>query len=64
MPALDSAGGSATGSAGDQLATGLNLEPISERQLRDRLKKICHHPGKPATFIFQLFPELEPRSGD
>jgi len=37
----------------------LNLKPISERQLRDRLKKICHHPGKPATFIFQMFPELE-----
>ena len=44
----------------DQIAAGLNLKPISERQLRDRLKKICHHPRKPATFIFQLFPELEP----
>ena len=43
----------------DQLTGGLNLRPISERQLRDRLKKICHHPGKPATFIFQLFPDLE-----
>jgi len=43
----------------DEIAAGLNLEPISERQLRDRLKKICHHPGKPAAFIFQLFPELE-----
>ena len=48
----------------DQLTGGLNLGPISERQLRDRLKKICHHPRKPATFIFQLFPELELRSGD
>jgi len=46
------------------IAAGLDLKPISERQLRDRLKKICHHPRKPAAFIFQLFPELEPRSGD
>jgi hypothetical protein len=44
----------------EQIAAGLNLQPISKRQLRDRLKRICHHPGKPATFIFQLFPELEP----
>jgi hypothetical protein len=44
----------------DQIAAGLDLKPISERQLRDRLKKICHHPRRPATFIFQLFPELEP----
>ena len=43
----------------DIIAKGMNLRPISERQLRDRLKKICHHPRKPATFIFQLFPELE-----
>lgn len=48
----------------DQIAAGLDLEPISERQLRDRLKKICHRPGKPAGFIFQLFPELEPAAGD
>ena len=48
----------------DQLTGSLNLKPISERQLRDRLKKICHHPRRPATFIFQLFPKLEPRSGD
>ena len=44
----------------DQIAAGLDLKPISERQLRDRLKKICHHPRRPAAFIFQLFPELEP----
>ena len=43
----------------DLIAKDLNLKPISERQLRDRLKKICHHPGKPAAFIFQMFPELE-----
>jgi hypothetical protein len=43
----------------DFIDQDLGLRPISERQLRDRLKKICHHPGKPATFIFQLFPELE-----
>ena len=43
----------------DPIAADLDLEPISERQLRDRLKKICHHPGKPAKFIFQIFPELD-----
>lgn len=31
------------------------LLPISESQLRERLKKIRHTPGKPAAFIFQLF---------
>ena len=34
-----------------------DLKPISESQLRERLKKIRHTPGKPARFIFQLFPE-------
>ena len=43
----------------DLISKDLGLKPISERQLRDRLKKICHHPRKPATFIFQMFPELE-----
>lgn len=43
----------------DLIAKDLNLKPISERQLRDRLKKICHCPRKPAAFIFQMFPELE-----
>ena len=43
----------------DIIAEGLNLTPISERQLRERLKKILHFPGKPAAFIFQLFPELD-----
>ncbi len=43
----------------DVIAQGLDLTPISERQLRERLKKIRHFPGKPAAFIFQLFPELE-----
>ena len=43
----------------DEISKDLDLKPISERQLRDRLKKICHHPRKPATFIFQMFPELE-----
>jgi len=41
----------------DLIAEGLKLKPLSERQLRDRLKKICHSPGKPATFIFQIFPK-------
>lgn len=36
--------------------TDIPKKPISERQLRDRLKKICHQPGKPAVFIFQVFP--------
>jgi hypothetical protein len=43
----------------DLISKELQLPPISERQLRDRLKKICHHPRKPAAFIFQMFPELE-----
>ena len=43
----------------DFIAQGMDLSPISEKQLRDRLKKIRHFPGKPAAFIFQLFPELE-----
>ena len=48
----------------DLIAHDLDLTAISERQLRDRLKKICHHPRKPATFIFQMFAELEQRPGD
>jgi len=43
----------------EYIAESLDLRPISERQLRERLKKIRHFPGKPAAFIFQLFPELE-----
>lgn len=39
------------------IAQGLELKVISESQLRERLKKICHQPGKPAGFIFQIFPE-------
>lgn len=38
------------------IADGLELTVISESQLRTRLKKICHEPGKPAGFIFQVFP--------
>ncbi len=38
------------------IAEGNDLPRISERQLRDRLKKICHSPRKPAVFIFQVFP--------
>lgn len=40
----------------DIIAKGLNVKPISESQLRERLKKICHQPGRPASFIFQIFP--------
>ena len=40
----------------DRLADGLDgrtrTTPISEAQLRDRFKKICHAPGRPAAFIF------------
>lgn len=39
-----------------EIAHGLELSVISETQLRERLKKICHEPGKPAGFIFQIFP--------
>lgn len=34
-----------------------NLKPISESNLRGRLKKICHKSRKPAAIIFQIFPE-------
>ena len=44
----------------DEISIDTDLQAISERQLRDRLKKICHHPRKPTAFIFQLFPELDP----
>lgn len=44
-----------------QITAGLSDKikntPISERQLRDRLKKICHSPRRPAMFIFQIFPK-------
>src|SRR5262245_26944751 len=39
-----------------QLAAGLDVPPISESQLRERLKKIRHAPGSPASFILQVFP--------
>lgn len=38
------------------VATDLGVPPISESQLRERLKKIRHTPGKPAAFVFQIFP--------
>lgn len=38
------------------IAHGLDLSVISESCLRERLKKICHAPGKPAGFIFQIIP--------
>ena len=47
----------------DVIAEGVRLKPISETQLRGRLKKIGHSARKPATFIFQLFPGLEPATG-
>lgn len=48
----------------DVISKDLKLKPISERQLRERLKKICHQPRKPAAFIFQIFPELEQRESN
>lgn len=39
------------------ITEGYDLPPISESQLRDRLKKICHSPRKPASFVFQVFPK-------
>lgn len=39
-----------------EIAAGLDLPVISESQLRDRLKKIRHTPGRPAKFISQVFP--------
>ena len=43
----------------DFLRPAADLPPISEPQLRMRLKKIRHTPRKPAGFVFQLFPETE-----
>jgi hypothetical protein len=40
----------------DTIAGDLDVPPISESQLRDRLKKIRHTPGEPATFILHVFP--------
>ena len=34
----------------DLITQGLDLKPMSERQLRDRLKKIRHLPGKPVRY--------------
>lgn len=34
-----------------------NLAPISESQLRERLKKICPTPRRLAAFLFPLFPQ-------
>jgi len=45
----------------DDIRIGYEAEvkdkPISERQLRDRLKKICYSHRKPPVFIFQIFPK-------
>lgn len=42
----------------DIIAEGLEVKkPISESNLRLRLKKICHSPRKSASFIFQIFPK-------
>jgi hypothetical protein len=36
----------------DMIAEGFDLTPISERQLRERLKKILHFPGKPVRLSY------------
>jgi hypothetical protein len=41
----------------DIIAEDFDLKPISESQLRERLKKINHTPRRPAAFIFQVFPQ-------
>lgn len=40
----------------DIIAEGLDLKAISERQLRYRLKKMCHLPGRAPAFVFQFLP--------
>lgn len=40
----------------DIIAEGLDLKPISESQLRDRLKKISYQPGRTPVFVSQVFP--------
>jgi hypothetical protein len=40
----------------EQIAEGKDVSPISETQLRTRLKKISFEFGKPAGFIQQIFP--------
>lgn len=39
-----------------QVAPGTGLEPISESQLRERLKKIRYAPGSTPAFVLQIFP--------
>lgn len=39
------------------LAAGLRLKPISETQLRERLKKISYQPGRNPVFVLQIFPQ-------
>jgi hypothetical protein len=39
-----------------QMAQGTKLPLISERQLRDRLKKISYKPGITPGFVSQIFP--------
>ena len=41
----------------DLITDNKALKPISERQLRDRLKKIGHKARRAPGFIFQIFPE-------
>lgn len=42
----------------DVIGKDLKLKAISERQLRDRLKKICFKPGKTPVYVLQIFPGL------
>lgn len=40
----------------DVIGEGMKLSCISERQLRDRLKKISFIPGKTPVYVSQIFP--------
>ena len=40
----------------DVIGKDMRLGVISERQLRDRLKKICFVPGKTPVYVSQIFP--------
>ena len=38
----------------DEIAQETGLKPISERQLRDCIKQICHHPRKPNDRVISI----------
>ena len=42
----------------DAIGKDIKRKVISERQLRDRLKKICFKPGKTPVYVSQIFPGI------